>query len=171
MRPTTPHKQPDTPLQVFHFTLATKAQEGEQRQKFGVNVSFIQEIAQVKRASFSSLPMANAPFAGVVRIHDKTVVLVDLKHVLGYGSADIAEELVLLVVNYRGKQVGFPIAETGDIVNSTWGDMKALNISIPGAGGCMEGLLEDPEGGAAITVLAIEELLDCLGLAEQRLAA
>jgi chemotaxis signal transduction protein len=164
---------PDSPLGVFYFSLdyGTADAPTTQHQLFGVDVALIQEIVQVKRSSFTSIPLAKLPFKGIVSVYSQSVVLVDLKYALGFGEHTEREDLVLLVVKHKDRVIGFPIADPGDIINLTWGDVKPLDFAIQRGGHCLHGLVENPENGRAISFLATEQLLERLECEAQPLAA
>ena len=125
---------------------------------FGINVSKVQRV--IARKSITITPAIQAPkgVLGTIYIHDKAVILLDLRSALNIESevADPERQLIL-VTSFNQTVTAFMIDNVNKIHRTAWTQFDAVQNDFGGEAGYTTGTvrLED----RVVTILDLERLL------------
>jgi len=83
-------------------------------EKYGIDIMDIEEI--LRMIDITKVPKAPSFVEGIINIRGKVIPIVDLRRKLGLPSPDYTNSTRIIVVNLRGKQVGFIVDHVEEVL-------------------------------------------------------
>jgi len=114
-------------------------------EKYGINIMDIEEI--LRMLEITRVPKAPPFVEGIINIRGKVIPIVDLRKKLGIDANDYTNETRIIVVNLKGKKVGFIVDHVEEVlrVDGSLVD-KAPSASTSVDNAYIKGVARLPEG-------------------------
>ncbi|MCB2108696.1 MAG: chemotaxis protein CheW [Rhodobacteraceae bacterium] len=84
------------------------------KQQFGVPAFRVREI--LRRQPLTTVPLAPAEISGVINLRGHIVVAIDVRQKLGFGARPEGDNVMCVVVDYKGESVCLLVDGVGDVV-------------------------------------------------------
>ncbi len=107
---------------MMDFWIAWRTDGGEERARFAINAFKAREC--VVCGELTPLPGAPEGFAGMARVRDALVPVVDLGGVLGLGDAATRRQRLVMVCEFGRRTVGFLVSGVSRVNYVTWEDIQ-----------------------------------------------
>lgn len=83
-------------------------------EKYGIDIMDIEEI--LRMLDITKVPKAPSFVEGIINIRGKVIPIVDLRKKLGLPASDYTNSTRIIVVNLKGKQVGFIVDHVEEVL-------------------------------------------------------
>lgn len=83
-------------------------------EKYGIDIMDVEEI--LRMIDITKVPKAPPFVEGIINIRGKVIPIVDLRKKLGIPANDYTNSTRIIVVNLRGKQVGFIVDQVEEVL-------------------------------------------------------
>lgn len=98
---------------------------------YGINVAKVQRVIALTEVKITRVDNASSSVIGVIHIHEKPVLLIDLRKALGIPPAETdAERQLVLVARFNKITTAYLIDAVNKIHRTSWTEFEPLNDSI-----------------------------------------